>query len=105
MELQFLSLIKHSRKLLNTPNLRNKKRLQTSLIQLCKKCKNNQRRGAPKQELIDSARQLVAADDEFKAQKNEVTAFLFRYPLAKDGIKLTAGFIGGLFTYWLFLDS
>lgn len=69
---------------------------------LCNKCKNSQKKGAPKQEVIDAARQLVMADDEFKAQRNFLTAFCYRYPVAEKigfvalgavSIKLFEGFI------------
>jgi hypothetical protein len=76
------------------PKFTQEQKITDFFERLCKKCKNSQKKGTPKQEIIDAARQLVMADDEFKAQKNVLTAFCYRYPVAEKIGLVTAGAIG-----------
>ncbi len=53
------------------------------------------------QALIDKARELVGADDEYRAKAHTLTAFLFGYPGFKKGLLITSSCVLGYGLGWL----
>lgn len=77
-------------------------KIAAALARLQRQCENARKRNAPKQMVIDAARSLVVADDEYKAQAHYLSSFFFYYPYARDGILFASGAATGALGFWLF---
>lgn len=83
------------------PKFDQEKKIQFMLDRLYRQCQNVQQRNAPKQMVIDAARELVEADDEYKAQADSISAFFFAHPQARDIVIFSTGAVTGAVGFWL----
>jgi len=86
------------------PKFTQEEEIKRTMEALCRCCKARQQ-GAPEQDVIDRARELVNADQEYQSNSSWFKTILFKYPRMRDAGIAGLSFVGGLATYWLFIDT
>lgn len=85
------------------PKFTQEEKIRRTMETLCQCCKEQQK-GAPDQNVIDCARELVNADKEYQSKSSWLNSVLFKYPRMQDVGIVGLSFLGGFATHWLLSD-